>query len=148
MNLPQLKDKLHFKIGVSGTYWDKRPQFKLCINDIEFVNSIATNSVQFYEFDYEAWENQEFHLDIWLLNKTDADTIVDSNNEIVKDMVLNIESIEIDEIELDLLKWTESKYIPVDPSKPRLDNCVNLGWNGYYRLSMTSPFYLWLLEKM
>jgi len=148
MNLPLPKEKLHFKIGVSGSYWDKLPQFKCCINDCEIVNSAATGNIQHFEFDAEVIEDQTFTLDIWLLNKTDSDTVLDSDNNIIKDMLLNIESIEIDGIDLEFLKWSESEFIPQDPDRPILKNCINLGWNGFYRLTISSPFYLWLLEKM
>ncbi len=148
MNLQQHKEKLHFKIGVSGSYWKKLPQFKICINESEIVNSVANADIQYFEFDTEVVQDQTFTLDIWLLNKTDSDTVLDSNNTIIKDMLLNIESIEVDGIDLEFLKWSESKFIPQDSTRPVLKNCVNLGWNGFYRLSISSPFYLWLLEKM
>lgn len=148
MNLQQHKEQLHFKIGVSGLFWDKPPHFKFCINDVERVNAFASDTTQYHEFNVEIEHDQTFNLDIWLLNKTDSDTVLNSDNEIVKDLLLNIDSIEIDGIELDGLKWSESIFIPIDPARPVLDNCVNLGWNGYYRLTMSSPFYLWLLEKM
>lgn len=148
MNLQQPKEKLHFKIGVSGSYWDKLPQFKFCINDSEIVNSVAITDIQYFEFDAEVIEGQTFTLDIWLLNKTDSDTVLDAGDKIIKDMLLNIESIEVDGIELEFLKWSESEFIPQDSTRPVLKNCVNLGWNGFYRLSISSPFYLWLLEKM
>ena len=63
-------------------------------------------------------------------------------------MLLNIESIEIDGIELGFIKWSESIFLPTDCDRPVLKTCVNLGWNGTYRLTLASPFYLWLLEKM
>lgn len=148
MNLQQPKEKLHFKIGVSGSYWDKLPQFKFCINEAEIVSSVATTDIQYFEFDAEVIQDQTFTLDIWLLNKTDSDTVLDADNKILKDMLLNIESIEVDGIDLEFLKWSESEFIPQDSTRPVLKNCVNLGWNGFYRLSISSPFYLWLLEKM
>ena len=148
MNLLQHKEKLHFKIGVSGSYWDKLPQFKICINEAEIVNSVATKDIQYFEFDAEVIQEQTFTLDIWLLNKTDSDTVLDADNKILKDMLLNIESIEVDGIDLEFLKWSESEFMPQDSTRPVLKNCVNLGWNGFYRLSISSPFYLWLLEKM
>jgi hypothetical protein len=74
---------------------------------------------------------------------------------------LNIDSIEIDEIDLGSLLWTASKYYPNYPvvyktkmqsegvNLPELvDNCVNLGWNGKWTLPFQSPFYIWLLENI
>lgn len=152
MNQQQLNtEKLKFKIGISGLYWDKKPQYSIRINDIEVVNSFIKSSshvVDYVEFEFDVVEDQEFILDIYLLNKTIQDTVLDSDGKILKDMILNIESIEIDGIELEYLKWSESKFYPLESERPVLVKCLNLGWNGNYRIEISSPFYLWLLEKM
>jgi hypothetical protein len=91
-------------------------------------------------------------LQIRLANKTDYDVVKDSsdteNFNIVKDMLLNIDSICIDDIDIAHLMWSESEFVGDDPNRPILKKCVNLGWNGTYVLEFTTPFYLWLLEKM
>jgi len=141
-------ETLSFKIGLSGTYWGKIPQYSILINDIIVAEGMISNA-ELIEFDYSFIQNTEFSLSIRLNNKEDSDTILnESNTEIVKDMLLNIDSIEIDGIEIETLKWSQSKFFPDNPARPILDNCVNLGWNGTYKLNMTSPFYLWLLENM
>ena len=83
---------------------------------------------------------------ISLVNKTDLDCFVDENGNITRDMLLNIESIEIDDIDLGVLKWTLSEFTPDDTAIAPLKSCVNLGWNGTYRLTFNTPFYVWLLE--
>ena len=62
-------------------------------------------------------------------------------------MLLNIESVEIDEIDLGNLLFT-AKFIGDDPSRPVLDKCKHLGWNGAWTLEFASPFYIWLLENI
>ena len=102
---------------------------------------------EYVEFECEIPEGDNT-LEIKLLNKEDSDTVQNEDKSaIVKDMLLNVESLEIDDIDLDSLKWTASKFVPVDTTKPTLESCVNLGWNGTYSLTFTSPFYLWLLEN-
>jgi len=141
-------ETLSFKIGLSGTYWGKFPQYSILIDDtIISQNSVTEPSI--IEFQYTLTNNSDFTLSIRLNNKEDADTeLNESNTEIVKDMLLNIDSIEIDGIELEILKWSKSIFVPDDKNRPILDNCVNLGWNGTYKLTISSPFYLWLLENM
>jgi hypothetical protein len=91
-------------------------------------------------------------LKIRLENKTASDTLVE-NGEIVKDMLLNIDDIEIDDISLGNLLWS-AEYLLDKPQEYKgnsinhLDGCVNLGWNGTYVLKFTTPFYVWLLEKL
>ena len=153
MNQPQLdKETLVFKIGLSGTYWGKIPQYAVLIDDKIVQKGSIKNSpdlVEYIEFEQEFEETQEFDLSIRLTNKEESDTIMDeSNTHILKDLLLNIVSIEVDGIELEILKWTESVFEPDDPKRPTLKHCVNLGWNGTYKIRMSSPFYLWLLENM
>jgi hypothetical protein len=72
-------------------------------------------------------------------------------------MLLTINNIYIDDIELKTLLWTESKYYPQYPTNyldeqqkaiKMITGCVDLGWNGTWSLEFTSPFYLWLLDRI
>jgi hypothetical protein len=144
-------ENLHFKIGLSGTYWGKKPSYSILLNDQIITSGEITgesDEVLFVEFDSELAEG-DCTLKIRLENKTNADTVQNEDRtEIVKDMLLNIVSIEIDEIELGNLLYSLSEYTGDDPSRPVLKNCVNLGWNGTWCLPFTSPVYLWLLENI
>lgn len=152
------KETLHFKIGLSGTSNKKQPQFKIKVNDVEYFSEKLTKAPQvteYFEFDVELVEG-DHRLTIEFLNKADGDTVVD-NNTIIEDLVLNIDSIEVDEIDLGTLLWSNSIYIPNYPvyydNEPQKEikevkNCVNLGWNGSWHLPFTSPFYIWLLENL
>lgn len=145
-------ETLKFKIGLSGTYWSKRPAYSILIDGVEQVSTVISgqmDEVQYEEFTIDLVEDQQHTLIIRLNNKSEED--VEENeykNTIVNDMLLNICSIEIDDIDLGILKWTCSEFVGDDPSRPTLKNCVNLGWNGAYTLTFSSPFYLWLLENM
>ena len=143
-------ESLAFKIGISGTYWGKKPQYEILINDNVLIKKEISGSnkeLEYSEFNYDIEDN--FVITIRLTNKEDSDTILDETNTIIlKDMLLNIESIEIEGIELEFLKWTASSFTPDDLKRPILKSCVNLGWNGSYQLPISSPFYLWLLENM
>ena len=140
---------LQFKIGLSGTFWDKQPNFSVLVNDVEYAKGTVASEVQYINFSAELVEKTDHELKIRLENKTDKDTVVGDDGNIVKDMLLNIESIEIDDIELSQLKWSLSEFIPDDTTnRPVLTSCLNLGWNGTYILKFDSPYYLWLLEKL
>jgi hypothetical protein len=145
-------ETLSFRIGLSGTYWNKKPEFSVLVNDVELASGSIigpSGQIQYVEFNHEFKENSNNKLQIRLNNKVDSDVIQnDDCTEIVKDMLLNVESIEVDEINLSQLVWSQSKFIPDNTSRPTLKKCVNLGWNGTYTLEFTSPFYLWLLENI
>ena len=145
-------ETLKFRIGVSGSYWDKKPAYSVLIDGVEqasYVIVADSGVVEYAEFTLAVLEDSPHLLEIKLLNKTDDDVVQSQDKtEIVKDMLLNIESIDIDDIELGQIKWHQSEFIAEDPARPTLKNCVNLGWNGSYQLKFSSPFYLWLLESM
>jgi hypothetical protein len=146
------EEKLSFVISLSGTYWDRRPQFSIWLDDHVVVQSeIPDSAVHPISFERMIDEGQH-ELKIRLENKTINDTVIE-NSEVVKDMLLNIDDITIDDISLGNLLWS-SEYILDKPQEyngntiDHLDGCVNLGWNGTYVLKFTSPFYIWLLEKL
>jgi hypothetical protein len=142
-------ETLKFKVGLSGTYWDRLPEFTISIDDQQYISGTAGKDIQYYEFDALVAENCSHQLRIRLENKSDSDVVQNEDQtQILKDMLLNIESISIDDLDLGILLWHGSKFVGDDPSRPTIDGCVNLGWNGTYILDFSSPFYLWLLEKM
>jgi hypothetical protein len=145
-------EKLHIKIGLYGTYWDKKPQYSIAINDTVLVDKadVVTNTdeVFYIEFDCDITDGTNI-LKIRLENKDWTDTIQNDNKtEILKDMLLGIKSVEIDEIGLGELVWKTSVFTGDDSSRPVLTKCVDLGWNGTWALEFTSPFYIWLLENI
>lgn len=145
------KEKVKFDIQLSGTYWDKIPEFSIGIDNQEVIKDSVTDS-QVFSFTVDLTE-EEHVLWIDFLNKTDEDVKKDQyedpiNFEILADMILNIEKISIDDIEIEILKWDASEFIPKNPKKEILKKCVNLGCNGRYQIKFTSPVYLWLLENL
>jgi hypothetical protein len=147
------QESLNFEVLLSGTYWDKKPQFSVWLDNHVIVQSeiVKSNTPQSIKFDRELDEGLH-QLKIRLENKTTQDTVV-ANGEMVKDMLLNIDDIIIGDIDLGQLLW-DTEYHLDHPHKykgktiTRLDGCVNLGWNGTYVLNFTSPFYNWLLKKL
>lgn len=140
-------ETLSYKIGLSGTFFNNVPAYSILVNGIKQTSGKVSAETEIIEFSADIEDDQEHILEIRLENKTIRDTVTE-NGEIVKDTLLNIDSIAIDDIELGELKWSMSEFVADDPSRPTLLRCVNLGWNGSYRLKFTSPFYLWLLENM
>jgi len=153
MSQPQPNTELlTIRVGVSGSYWDKKPAYSISIDGVEQASAVITADpgvVEYTEFTLAVTEDTSHLLEIKLLNKTDNDTVQSADKtEIVKDMLLNIESISIDDIELGQIKWDHSEFIAEDPARPTLKDCLNLGWNGSYQLKFNSPFYLWMLESI
>jgi len=145
-------ETLNFKITLSGTFWDKRPKFSIWIDDTKIQDGEITSAEhQTIEFSQEITEDTSHQLKIRLENKEDTD-VVQENGSIIKDMLLNIDDISIDDIPLGHQLWKAAYY----PDEKKMFNgeeiesitgCVNLGWNGSYVVNFASPFYIWLLEN-
>jgi hypothetical protein len=146
------EENLSFKISLTGTFWDRRPQFSVWLdNHVVIQSEIASSAEQIVSFERKVNEGPH-ELKIRLENKVDADTVIE-NGEVVDDMLLNIDDIMIDDISLGNLLWSaeyilDEKQMYQGKEIDHLDGCVNLGWNGTYVLKFTSPFYIWLLEKL
>ena len=150
MQSSQPKETVSFKIGLSATFWEKLPEYSVLINDTLIERRcLDDDSIRYVEFTADLEENTTNKLKIRLENKTDQDTVEsEDKSTIVKDMLLNIRSIEIDEILINQLMWDSSKFIADSPALPTLVKCVNLGWNGTYVLEFNTPLHLWLLENL
>lgn len=145
-------ESIHFDIGLSGTYWSQVPEYSISIDDIEYYSGSVTAFINL-EFQAALVNHADHVLKIHLLNKTSQDTITE-DGVIVQDMLLNIHSIKINDVNLDELLWSHSRYcldrsqIINGESVTHLTHCVNLGWNGYFEFKFTTPVYHWLLDNL
>lgn len=146
-------EKLHFEIGLSGTYWDKKPQYSILV-DSQVQRTGTVTELEFIEFDLDLDETEHL-LEIRLENKEDKDTVqLEDLVTIEKDMLLNIETLSIDNIDVTNLKWSKSRYVLDKPAEvegkmiTEYERCCNLGHNGSWKFAFTSPFYIWLLENL
>ena len=147
------EEKLSFVVALSGKFWNRRPQFSIWLDDHQVVNSEIVSAAQ-QEIKFERTLDEGTHtLKIRLENKDNRKDTIIENGEVIRDMLLNIDDITIDDISIGNLLWS-AEYILDAPQQyqgqtiTKLDNCVNLGWNGTYVLKFTSPFYIWLLEQL
>ena len=138
------EENLSFKISLTGTFWDRHLQFSVWLDDHVVIQSeISSSAEQIISFERIIDEGAH-ELKIRLENKTIGDTVME-NGEVIKDMMLNINDITIDDISLGNLLWSaeyilDKKQTYKGQEKDHLDWCVNLGWNGTYILKFTSPF--------
>ena len=157
-----MTEKLKFKLELYSTYWDKTPRAEILINNHSHYNQEITGTEKeptVIEFEHELTEGEKYSLIIERSGKDIRQTVVE-NGQIVKDQLLHIKSIEIDEIEIGALVYS-GLYTPRYPepwaSQQRqagnalpesFKNVTTIGHNGRWELGFTSPFYMWLLENL
>ena len=151
-------ENVKFSIGISGTYWgDKTPEYSIAIDGKEYAHGFITKPsgvTELIEFTADITEG-DHRLEIGFLNKdAGTDVVKDSTGNVAKDILLNIDSIEIEDIDLAHLKYSKSYYELVKKQiyngtiTNKIENCVNLGFVGTYCIEFSSPFYIWLLENL
>tara|TARA_B100000900_G_scaffold61621_1_gene47073 strand:- start:12 stop:494 length:483 start_codon:yes stop_codon:yes gene_type:complete len=156
-------EKLKFKIELFATMWDKPPHAEIMIDDKYYFAGDITGTNEKPDtivFERELEENKEYDFRIIRSGKNKNQTIVNDKGDILKDQLLHIKSIEIDEIDIGGLVY-EGNYTPEYPEpwatqqrdagkdlQKSFKNVTQMGHNGEWRLKFSSPFYMWLLENL
>ena len=155
-------EKLKFKLELYATMWNKPPIANINIDNKSYFKEEITGTNDkptIIEFEHELEEGKLYSLIIDRLGKDKNQTIVE-NKKIVKDQLLNIKYIEIDDIDIGNLVY-EGVYKPEYPEPwatqqaeagnklpETLKNVTKIGHNGTWTFTFDSPFYMWLLENL
>ena len=156
-------EKLKFKIELFATMWNKPPVAEICINETSISKKDITgteSNPDVIEFEHELEEGKNYNLAIKMSGKGLEQTIVNEKGDVLKDQLLNIKSIEIDEIDIGGLVF-EGVYKPEYPEpwasqqrgsgevlQDSFKNVTRMGHNGSWTFTFGSPFYMWLLENL
>jgi len=153
------KDNIKFLVTLNSEYWDQPPSAEFRINGktVWGPQEIREKTVADFNVDFE--DENEYIFEMIRTGKTDKQVKLE-NNEIVKDQLLSIENLNIDSVDLGNLIY-EIDYYPDYPEiwynqqkeagnepKSPLRNITSFGWNGTWKIKLSSPFYLWLLENL
>jgi hypothetical protein len=157
------KEKIKFLIKLYSEYFDKTPQVSILLNNKIMIEKQdikgTSDNPDILEFTQELESDQTYEFIIRREGKDKTQTIVE-NGKIIKDQLLHIDAIEIDEIDLGGLIY-EGVYVP-NYSEPwatqqknagiklpeSFKNVTCMGHNGEWKLKFSSPFYMWLLENL
>jgi len=156
-------EKLKFKLELCAEYWDEPPYVKILVDKhVHFKNEIKGTEKEptVVEFEHVLIEGNKSCLVIENLGKDIKQTVVNHEGKVIKDQLLHIKSIEIDEIDIGALIY-EGDYTPSYPEPwatqqkragsqlPKsFKNVTVMGHNGTWQLNFASPFYMWLLENL
>ena len=156
-------EKLKIKLELFATMWDKPPHVKILLDgNSHFEGDIkgSEDEPDIIEFENELTEGNEYELTIERSGKTKTQTVINDKGDILKDQLLNIKRIEIDEIDIGALVY-DGEYTPIYPEpwatqqresgqdlKDSFKNVTKMGFNGTWRFKFISPFYMWLLENL
>ena len=156
-------EKLKFKVELFATMWDKSPHAEILVDGKSYFKGDITSTEDnptLIEFEAELEEDKKYDLIINRSGKGVNQTIVNEKGDILKDQMLHIKRIEIDEIDLGALVFT-ALYTPQYPEpwatqqaeagkelKEAFTNVTQMGHNCEWKFSFSTPFYMWLLENL
>jgi len=156
-------EKLKFKLELYATMWDKAPHTEIVVDGKSYYDDDITSTEDnptLIEFEAELEEGKESSLIIKRSGKSINQTVVNDKGDLLKDQLLHIKSIEIDEIDIGGLVY-EGIYTPQYPEpwatqqrefgtelRESFKNVTQMGHNGEWKFTFSSPFYMWLLENL
>ena len=156
-------EKLKFKLELYATMWDKPPHAEILVGDKSHFTGDITGTEDkpnVIEFEHELTEGEDNELIIKRSGKDKGQTVVNDNGDVLKDQLLHIKSMEIDEIDLGALVY-EGVYTPQYPEpwasqqrqagvelQESFKNVTSMGHDGKWAFKFQSPFYMWLLENL
>jgi len=143
--------------------WDRPPHADIRIDNKSHFKGDITGTEDrpdVIEFKHELEGDNDYNLIINRSGKGKNQTVINDKGDILKDQLLHIKSIEIDEIDIGALVY-EGVYTPQYPEpwatqqreagvelKHSFKNVKQMGHNGGWKLKFASPFYMWLLENL
>ena len=156
-------EKLKFKLELYATMWDMPPHAEIMLGDKGYFAGDITGTEDkpdVIEFEHELKEGEAYELIIKRSGKGKNQTVVNEKGDLIKDQLLHIKDIEIDEINIVALVY-EGVYTPTYPEpwatqqrelgnelEESFKNVTRMGFNGKWTFKFSSPFYMWLLENL
>jgi hypothetical protein len=149
-------EHVDFKISLSSEWFRLPPHVQISlddelIEDIEVAEKSSASEKQTLEFSRDLGDGKHY-LKIRYLGKEIPDTQIDANNNITKDHLINIDSIDIDDIELGFLAFQKGIFYPDQVIRPDLPTEIHemtcIGYNGTWVLEFEVPTYIWFLENL
>ena len=137
-------EKVSIEINLSSKYWDVIPRAKVKLDSMVLFQGEVNEPVCIkHELDLIEGDHV---IEVILTNKDGRRYTIMEDGKIVKDMLLIVDSVLLDDIDLGYLITTKSNYDTDEGINH--ENMTSLGWNGSWKLGFTSPVYMWLLENL
>lgn len=129
-------------------YWNDLPEVKVVFNKTELYHGSMSDEKT---FSWELPANDNNRLSIFLLNKTDNDTVDNKDKAVIIERI-GIEKFYFKSIMLQSLykpNYSQGYYDYAKKNNIKVDSIIHsnyLGFNGEWYLDITWPTFLWLHE--
>lgn len=142
---------VNIKTTLRPEYFDRAPKIRVSLDNVYIYDGEVCDIVDIDQ-DVEYSEDQEtVTLTIELYGKTQEDTVVDKNLQVLKDTLVYIDSVKIEDCDLgeNLHKIGYYRHdFNGTGNKITQPWAQCMGCNGQQELVIANPIALWLLENL
>lgn len=141
-------EKIKFKAVIDSKYFDNPPNLRISLDEKILFDAPILN-LKVVEQELSLADDQTYNLNFTLYNKSESDTVVE-DGEIIKDTLLIIKQVELDNIDITaILSLDKDKfYYKHEGRKIKHTFYDTMGVNGTSTIEFTTPLYVWLLETL
>ena len=139
------KIKLNFK--VEPTYHDRAPKMAVILDNNILIDEEFTEPKDI-ELELDLREEREYKLGFNFHGKSEEDTVIDEDGNILKDQLVKISAISLDDIDITSMLSLDANTCYYSHDGIREPFYDTMGRNGTSIIKMRSPLYCWLLEKL
>jgi hypothetical protein len=143
--------KIRISLDIVNTSTSHNIGIELRFDDVRFFDSIISPGTHHVVHEFNE-DEAEHCLYIVMKGKTQQDTKIDDQGNILEDSIIDIQNVSVDEINIDQLMYDLAQYIHdgngTEPVESINKFYGHLGCNGRVQLKFSTPIYLWLLENM
>ena len=148
-------ETISLNLDIEVTNWNDDHYLDIKVfldNNCLYTNTKAQGRFQVDLQDINITESEDHLLEVKVDGMVPAFTKTNANHEIIKDTLVVVHNVSLDDIPLDYLTFEKSRYMPIYPENVQgpeiLEKKTHMGHNGTWNLAFSSPVYLWLLENM
>jgi hypothetical protein len=143
-------DTANISFDIDTTDRDAQLGIEVWIDDVCVHHN--DHVVELYHFSHDMNDKDGTHeLKIVLKGKTVDHTEIDGQGNITKDALISISNVQVDEIDVAQIFYTQAQYhhdfnSTQEPTQVKFYRYM--GCNGTVVFKFSTPIYLWLLENM
>ena len=140
-------ETIQLKAVIDSEYFNNPPHLRISL-DKDVLADFPVTEETVIEKELTIDDDKTYKLNFTLHDKSKYDTVVE-DGKIVKDTVVKIKQVEIDDVDITSMMTVNQDnfyYIHKDGSKDIFYD--TMGVNGTSTIEFTTPFYVWLLENL
>jgi len=139
-------ETIKFKAVIDSEYFNNPPYLKIHLDDDVLFDGAITEEMVL-ERTLQLEDDSGYKLNFTLHDKSKYDTVLE-DGKIIKDTIIKIESIELDDVDItNILPVEQEKcYYTYGGQKHPFYDVI--GVNGTSTIEFFTPFYVWLLETL